>query len=87
MLTPLRDFLCGRTYVKAEIIFQDALDPVVKGAMQVAFPTDPKDASDPYVIALAERQQALADRLAKAADLREKLNESPDQSMVRLLIF
>ena len=81
---PLREYMGGSLYARAEVSFQCSLNPFVKKSMQAAFPTDHEDASDPYNIALAELQQAVVDRRSRAAALRVQLTTSPDPSTVRL---
>ena len=81
---PLREYMGGSLYARAEASFQCSLNPFVKKSMQAAFPTDHEDASDPYNIALAELQQAVVDRRSRAAALRVQLTTSPDPSTVRL---
>jgi hypothetical protein len=52
---PLRDYLSGLVYARADDIFQATLDPIVKNVMQDHFAEDPASEYSQYVAAQVER--------------------------------
>jgi hypothetical protein len=47
--TPLRDYLSGLVYARADGIFQASLDPIVRSAMQEHFAENPGSDYSQYV--------------------------------------
>ena len=57
---PLREYLSGLVYARADGIFQATLDPIVKNAMQDHFAEDPASEYSQYVAAQVERASVRA---------------------------
>ena len=66
----LEDYLSGRLYANAESIFQEALDPVVKGEMRKAFPDDAASEYNQFATKLKAKDDA---RTQRVADLQTQL--------------
>jgi hypothetical protein len=75
---PLRDYLSGLVYARADGIFQASLDPIVKKAMQAHFAEAPASEYSQYVAAHAA---ATADLVLKRAlgsgKIRKEIEDIP----------